>query len=369
MYYIDCNGVRFMPKVSIIIPVYNASEYLYLCLNSIISQNYENLEIIVVDDKSTDNSITLIKQYQKQDSNIKLIRVKRNQGVSHARNVGINASTGDYLFFIDSDDCLDEDTISKLVKLALENKADVVETKRVFWSKRNKKISTFLETKNIKSPLVLGSIRNDFRSITMPRYVTGKLYKRCVIGDVRFDENIRCYEDSLFNHQIKPYFKKYMYADNALYHYLQRPSSLINTISINHMDYLYAGRKIKEAYENGKYNNKNIKSIVDNLILDDIIVIQSFKIPKMKLSRMRKDKCINDFMNLIDELSPSDMKLRHKIIISLFKNSIFRSCYFFLTSHINLIGLGFRFLALIHPYKVKNNSLKQDIIKFYNKLI
>lgn len=355
-----------MPKVSIIIPVYNASEYLYLCLNSVVSQNYENLEVIVVDDKSTDNSIALIKQYQKQDSNIKLIRVKRNQGVSHARNVGINASTGDYLFFIDSDDCLEKDTISKLVKLALEYKVDVVEAKRVFWYKKNRRVKTFLETQNIKKPLLLGSIHNDVRSITMPRYVTGKLYKRSVIGDVRFDENIRCYEDSIFNHQIKPYFKKYMYAVDALYHYLQRPSSLINTISINHMDYLYAGKKTQEIYIDNKYYNKKNKSIIDNLILDDIIVIQSFKIPKMKLSRMRKDKCINDLMTLIDELSPSDMKLRHKIIISLFKNGIFRSCYFAFASHIDLIGLGFNFLALIHPYKVKNNSLKQEIIKFYN---
>lgn len=120
-----------MPKVSIIIPSYNAEAYLPLCLDSVIAQNYKNIEIIIIDDKSTDNSILLIEEYQKAYPHITLIKLDENRGVSHARNVGIDVALGDYLFFIDSDDYIEEDTITKLVNMALENDADIVDIERI----------------------------------------------------------------------------------------------------------------------------------------------------------------------------------------------------------------------------------------------
>ena len=102
-----------MEKVSVIIPIYNASSTLEKCLNSIINQTYKNLEIILVDDGSTDSSGKICDKFAKNDDRIKVIH-KKNEGLGKTRNVGILESTGDYLFFVDSDDFIDLNTIEKL---------------------------------------------------------------------------------------------------------------------------------------------------------------------------------------------------------------------------------------------------------------
>lgn len=357
-----------MIKVSIIIPIYNAYKYMSICLDSIMAQTYKNIEVILIDDKSTDKSLILLKKYKQKYKQIKIKALKTNAGVSHARNVGIEESTGDYIFFIDSDDFIDKDAISKMVHIAEENNADVVDTERLFWYKRKNKILTFTEQKRLKENLILGSIYNDVKSITMPRYVTGKLYKRSVIGNIRFDENVRCYEDAIFNHQIKANYTNYIYAKGIFYHYLQRPSSLINTISVNHMDYAYAGSEIRKIYENYNYYDIDIKNIIDDIIISDIIVILAIKIPKMKLSKMRKQKCVNDFLKLVDELSIINAKRRYRITLRLFKSGIFLSSYFAITSHINLVDLGFRYLSLSNRYKINDARLINKVTLLYKKM-
>lgn len=357
-----------MLKISIVIPIYNASKYLSICLDSIVAQTYKNLEIIVVDDKSADKSLVLLKRYKQKHSNLKIIGLKKNQGVSHARNAGIEASTGDYIFFIDSDDFISKDAIEKMVNTAIKYNADVVDTERLYWYKRNSKLLTFTETKRLKDDLVVGDIYKDPRSITMPRYVTGKLYRRSVIGDIRFDETIRCYEDSLFNHQIKANFSNYIYAKGVFYNYLQRSSSLINTINTNHMDYVYASKKILEIYQQHDYYKLDIKKTVDNIIMADIMVILGIKIPKMKLSKMRKKKCVKDFVELTNDLSISDMSRFYKIAIALFKSNAFVSFYFSLASHFNLIDIGFRVLSVKNAYKIKDERLKKKIMILYTKM-
>lgn len=108
-----------MKKVSVIIPVYNSSKYLKECIDSVLNQTYKNLEVIIVDDKSTDNSIDIINSYK--DKRMKLIRLKKNSGVSICRNKGIESSCGDYISFIDSDDYWDLDKIKKQVKFIESN--------------------------------------------------------------------------------------------------------------------------------------------------------------------------------------------------------------------------------------------------------
>ena len=103
-----------MKKVSVIIPIYNSEKYIEQCINSVINQTYKNLEIIVVDDNSTDNSLNKIKNIK--DKRIKIIELKNNYGVSTARNKGIDASTGDYICFIDSDDYWNLKKIEKQIK-------------------------------------------------------------------------------------------------------------------------------------------------------------------------------------------------------------------------------------------------------------
>lgn len=113
------------PLVSVIVPVYNVEQYLDECLNSIRQQTYENLEIIVVEDCSTDNSLnTFIKH--SEDPRVKLIQHEKNSGLSAARNTGIDAAKGDYIMFVDSDDIVQLSLIELCVKYAIVNDADLI---------------------------------------------------------------------------------------------------------------------------------------------------------------------------------------------------------------------------------------------------
>jgi len=357
-----------MEKVSIVIPIYNASKYMDICLDSVLNQSYKNIEVIAVNDKSTDNSLQILKSYKTKFNNLKIVDLKENKGVSHARNMGIDSSKGDYIFFIDSDDFIDKSSIQNLISTAHKYSADVVDMERLIWYKRKDKILTFMERKPLKNDLILGDIYHNNLAITLPRYVTGKLYKKSVIGDIRFDENIRCYEDGLFNQSINANFKNYVYAKGLIYHYLQRPSSLINTISTNHLDYIYVGTKIKDIYEKVNYYNLPIKRLINNMIVGDIIVILTSKIPKMKLSNKEKSKYNNDFISLMKKLNLTDISFEKKFILKMFNNKIFQSIYFFLTKHLNLVDLSFRFLNITHNYNASGKHWMNKIILLYNKM-
>ena len=110
--------------VSIIIPVYNVEKYIVECLESVVNQTYENLEIILVNDGSTDNSKEICLEYAQRDQRIKLYS-KENGGLSSARNYGLSKVTGNYVFFLDSDDYLVTDTIENLLNMLINTNADV----------------------------------------------------------------------------------------------------------------------------------------------------------------------------------------------------------------------------------------------------
>lgn len=111
--------------ISVIIPVYNAEKYLRQCIDSVLSQTYINYEIILVDDGSKDNSLAICNQYKDSNENIKVFH-KENGGASSARNVGIKEANGKYIYFLDSDDYIENNTLQKLVMCLIENSADLV---------------------------------------------------------------------------------------------------------------------------------------------------------------------------------------------------------------------------------------------------
>ena len=117
-----------MPKISIIVPIYNVAPYLRQCMDSIIQQTYPNIEIICVDDGSTDESGTIADEYAKKDSRVRVIH-QENQGLSAARNAGYSRSTGEYIMYLDSDDWIDLDTCETAIDIALKYDAELV-----FWA-------------------------------------------------------------------------------------------------------------------------------------------------------------------------------------------------------------------------------------------
>ena len=111
-------------KVSVIVPVYNVEQYLARCLDTVLAQTYENLEVICVNDGSTDNSLNILEHYARFDSRIKIVN-KENGGLGSARNAGIKEAEGKYILFLDSDDYIASFAVEHLVKNAEKNNADI----------------------------------------------------------------------------------------------------------------------------------------------------------------------------------------------------------------------------------------------------
>ena len=123
-------------KVSIIVPVYNVEKYLKRCVDSLIEQSYKNLEIILVDDGSKDNSFSICKEYESKDSRVRIFH-KENEGLGLTRNYGIEKSTGEYITFVDSDDYLTLDAVETMVEKAAVTNADVVVANMFYKDKGN----------------------------------------------------------------------------------------------------------------------------------------------------------------------------------------------------------------------------------------
>ena len=114
------------PIITVVIPVYNAGKYLTRCLDSLLSQSFQDFEVRCVDDASTDDSYEILMGYVAKDPRIKVTRLPENQGVGHARNVGMDLSEGEFIYFLDSDDWLDFDYLESMYRHALSSGLDIV---------------------------------------------------------------------------------------------------------------------------------------------------------------------------------------------------------------------------------------------------
>ncbi|MBQ7999661.1 MAG: glycosyltransferase family 2 protein [Ruminococcus sp.] len=231
--------MKSQPLVSVVIPVYNAENYIRTCIEQILSQTYKNMEIIFVDDGSTDNSRRICLEYADKDSRI-VVYSKENGGVSSARNMGIEKATGDFLLFLDSDDWLENDAISKLVSACTENTADVVifeysvdypDGRKVVHTHKN------LEGKMSVCDAVFHSI------VGTNRFVWSKFYKRSAIKNIRFDETIHHGEDTLFACLVMAECRSAYFLAEPLYRYVQSENSATRKSYFNKR--LLSGR---EAY-------------------------------------------------------------------------------------------------------------------------
>lgn len=221
--------------ISIIIPVYNCENYLGKCLESIINQKYSNFEVIIVDDGSTDNSFDVYNYYQEKDTRIKVIKQK-NGGVSKARNVGINNSIGEYIFFIDADDTIKEDMLAIMHKSAVENDGDIVFTGfEVRGSNlRKNDTNTLKKCCDGKSSTVITNEEAIIRTIStnpdeiLYGYIWRNLYKAEILreNNIRFSEGIKISEDFMFIIEVLDKCKNVVIIPDELYIYNINDSSV-----------------------------------------------------------------------------------------------------------------------------------------------
>lgn len=208
-----------MPKVSIIVPVYNVEDYLIRCLDSLVNQTLQDIEIIAVNDGSTDHSGELLQIYQKKyPEKIKVLE-KKNGGLSDARNYGIPHATGEYIAFLDSDDYVEFDMYERMYKKAKEEDSDMVECDFIWEYPDRKKIDTGLVYHNKKDMIIYARV-----------VAWNKLIKRSVldVAKVEYPKGLR-YEDVEFFYKMVPYYNKVSFIKEPFVHYIQRDSSISNS--------------------------------------------------------------------------------------------------------------------------------------------
>jgi glycosyltransferase involved in cell wall biosynthesis len=211
-----------MPQVSVIVPVYNSERYLNTCINSLINQSLKDIEIIIVNDGSNDNSLVVCQKYEKMDQRIKLIN-KQNGGVSSARNEGIRIATGEYIGFVDSDDWVDLDTYEKMYSNAGKHNVDavVIGIKKFFNKKEN---TRKMRLEGLYNSIDLLSIQVEDGSLKgmLMSSTCNTLYRTEIIksNSIVFNESLKINEDGIFNFDFLIQADKVYFLPNEfLYHH------------------------------------------------------------------------------------------------------------------------------------------------------
>lgn len=226
-----------MSKVSIIVPVYKVEKYLKDCVESIITQTYKDIEIILVDDGSPDKSGIICDEFEKNDIRIKVIH-KKNGGLSSARNAGMDVATGEYITFCDSDDCLLPQTISRYIELQNKYNSDIVSCESLIY---NNGKTTIIENYHKKIPVTLISgseYISGFFNYTTDCSVCNKLFKKEIIINHRFEEG-KTNEDILFLYEIFRNCKNIVHTNEGLYLYRVNEEGITHTFNQNSLNVYY----------------------------------------------------------------------------------------------------------------------------------
>ena len=285
-----------MPKVSIIVPVFNVEKYLKRCLESLISQTFKDIEIILVNDGSTDNSKNICEQFVKKDSRIILIN-KENAGVSSARNFGIEHSKGKYISFVDADDYVSIDMIDFLVKNLEKNKADISTCGHYNCYFNDDSIEKCY-FKNSNDSGILDS-RQSLQESLIGRKISlmpcDKLFKRELFDEIRFPVGV-IYEDSAVIPKIMTKISKVYYSFIPKYYYVQRQNSITNSkFSYRNFDVIKVNKQnydmVKNHYQFA-IKHAEFRLLWSYLTVIDRIVCSDFVYPEINsiLNIIKKNK-------------------------------------------------------------------------------
>lgn len=228
--------------VTVIVPVYNVEAYLDKCVESIVNQTYTKIEIILVNDGSTDSSGEICDKWSEKDSRVKVIH-KENGGLSSARNAGLDQARGKYICFIDSDDWVELDFVKLLVNYIEKYDADISQCGFVEEVVGEEALP--YRSENYVVTTGKDAIKRLYNRETYLNTVImcNKLYKNKIFKELRFDEGIH-HEDEALIHEVLYNADKVVINESALYHYVTRPNSIMNSqFSLKRLDSIYAYEK------------------------------------------------------------------------------------------------------------------------------
>ena len=302
-------------SISIIVPVYNAEQYLPKCLDSILNQTYKYLEVICINDGSCDNSINILNQYKAQDSRMVVIN-KSNEGVSATRNCGLKQATGEYFMFVDADDWIEPDTCEKVLTVMEDNNADIVMWSYVSERGFSSSPKTIFPNDCVfENPNELKQIHRRFIGLVGDELahpeladslstVWGKLYKKSLLetSKVEFIDlaELGTYEDGMFNLQIFQNVNKIAYISKCFYHYRKTNQTSVTSVYKENLfgqwqtlykkmgQYIDANR-LPEIYHEALKNRiaLSILGLGLNIMGADVSYIQKVKMIKVILSTNR----------------------------------------------------------------------------------
>lgn len=262
--------------VSIIVPVYNTEKYLDECIQSILDQTYSNFELLLINDGSSDRSGEICDKYALKDERIKVFHQK-NEGVSTARNLGLDHATGEWITFVDSDDYIGQDYISEFVKLEREENIIYLNTTKII----NGNKTNIFSIKN--SSYTIKNFVNKYM-ITSLGYVHSKFFKRKPIHEhkIRFDNNLSFAEDCLFILELLKFSDSIFLSDINKYYYRDTPGSLVKKIY---------------SYEKELYLLKQAKAKIQEIFECHKLNIQTFLLEKELQNFMHRVIRSNSFIN------------------------------------------------------------------------
>jgi glycosyltransferase involved in cell wall biosynthesis len=288
-----------MPKVSIIVPIYNVERYLRNCIESIMAQSLKDIEIILVNDGSIDNCGKICNEYVKNDKRINVIH-KQNGGLSDARNAGIKFAKGDFIGFVDGDDSIDQNMYEVLYNLCIDQNTDIstcliksdnINLKNDFLVESNVKV---LDSKNAIHELYEGTL-SGFSACN-------KLYKKEIFENILFPIG-RVYEDAAVMYLLYDRAKKITFINYPLYNYTPRELSITRSgFSVKRFDV------VSNYYETYDFMEKNYPEMCEKL---NFIYFQTLK---NMIADIIREKNLVDDLNFILRVSKQLRKINKKIL-------------------------------------------------------
>lgn len=295
-----------MKKVSIIVPVYNVEKYIDKCLNTLVNQTLKDIEIIIVNDGSPDNSQEIIDKYQKKYPKKIKSFIKENGGQGSARNFGLEKATGEYIGYVDSDDYIELDMYEKLYNKAKKQDLDIVICGNYCVTETGEK------TVELDRKIFKDKKKNAYFG---KMAVWNKIYKKELLlnGNISFRSKL-WYEDLDFTVQILSLAKKVGYVDKPLYNYLIREGSTMNNSNIKrNLEILLA---FDEVLKNE--NIKDNKDIIEFLGVFHILITATVRVVNANADKENKKEIINELLNYMNKNFPNYKK--NKYIYTLERN-------------------------------------------------
>ncbi|WP_391116740.1 glycosyltransferase [Psychrobacillus sp. L3] len=344
-----------MTKVSVIVPIYNVEKYLRRSIESIQTQTLKDIQIILVNDGSTDNSLSICKEYQEKDNRIELID-KPNGGVSSARNAGLEVAKGEYIGFVDPDDWIDHNMYENLYQQIIEDDADVCMCNYIV-ENNGKSLSNLLDLKqkilegqDIVDQIItnmIGSSNLNSGSKTIMGSACRLLIKRDFIDQYhfRFKAGISLMEDLIFCVQVLLKSKRVSFNRGVYYHYIININSAVTSYNYNVINiekkvyqaldeifkkervYPFVEQRLKIRYVNmytnaiaNEVHRENYKNIKEKIIY---------------IKRLCKD---NKLKSILKEIDTNGYTLRKKIVLAALKNEIAIYLYFYYSLLIRVVS-------------------------------